>query len=1209
MGLSDHPARVGEDSSWPWPRQLAGLRRQLADPLLRNGYALMVNTGATGVLGLLYWLLVARLYRPADVGHASAAYVAMNLLAGIAALSFQGALTRFLPQAGLSTRRLAARSYAISVTASVCMTVIFLLAVGRLGHSYSEFSNWWADGAFTVSVAAWVLFTLQDSVLTGLRAATWVLTENGAFGVIKIALLVAFAAMLPHLGIYLSWMLPVFVAVPMVNAVIFGRLVPRHASLTAGCEPPSGRQIGRFLAGDYTGALAVLATTNLVPVLVASHLTPQATAYFFMAWAVGAVLQLLSVNMAASLTVEGSFDASTISANCRAALRRMAMIAVPCALLVVLLAHWGLSLFGAGYATQGTPVLIFLALGTLPQAAVELYLGVLRAQSAAGRVALVQGVRCAAILALTVALTVPFGITGAGVAFAVSQAATAALIAPGLWLAATGRARRPAGTPGGPDVGLALIPGLRFTPAQGGGAGGPAVAQLLHIPAPSLLPQGAEPARPSVLRWPAWLPATPTMTAIGTVAITGFGLFFWFLRDVSLPRMNGLGLISVLPAGSLAGVVLLSLALAAGIALPRAHPVLLGIALAGLTICLDGVTAIAETEPRFPTAYQIAGFTGFIAAHGHAAPGLDAYFSWPGFFAFMAYLAGVAGQHSLLTLLRVWPVAIDLLCLLPLFLIMRNLRVGWRARWLAGFFFTVGNWVGQDYFSPQAFNYLLYLVFVAICVNWFTRRSLPAPGLTWRGPTGWAGWLASRPWPRWLPWPDWLHMPGRLRPGRLHTAVFGELQPGEQPAAPAGGGQRAFLLALLIGIYAVAVTSHQLSPFYLLGACVALTLVRRFSVPGLTLLLAAMVAGWVSFAAVAYWSGHMADIFGGIGNIGGNVSVSVGGRMAGNAPLHRLALESRVLVAGVIMLLAFLGIVRRRLRHLDDRILIALLAMPVPSIAMQNYGGEMALRIYLFMLPAAAILGACFFFPGPRPGRVGWRAFTAVAVCAALLPLAFLVARYGNENFERSPAGELAAVSYIYRHTARGGSRVLWLSPAPATDVTPQMPWDYADLATVNFVPLKAPADPSSTAGLVSSLRRYGPGTYLIVPVTQVNYLQEADGYPAGWGRRLRASISSRAGVRVAFADPSAVVYSMRFPPGTAAHPPARSPAGPPGAGGLTTLGLAAEWLLLAVLAARAFTRVCAPAATRLLRPLTLAAWPLLVITAGIIVARFLVLR
>src|SRR5262249_45172 len=100
-------------------RKVAGLRQQLADPLARNGYALIANSAGTGALGLVYWLLMARLYPAAAVGKASAAYAAMNLLAGFTALNFNGALNRFIPQAGLRTRSFVLRAYLVSAVASV----------------------------------------------------------------------------------------------------------------------------------------------------------------------------------------------------------------------------------------------------------------------------------------------------------------------------------------------------------------------------------------------------------------------------------------------------------------------------------------------------------------------------------------------------------------------------------------------------------------------------------------------------------------------------------------------------------------------------------------------------------------------------------------------------------------------------------------------------------------------------------------------------------------------------------------------------------------------------------------------------------------------------------------------------------------------------------------------------------------------------------
>jgi O-antigen/teichoic acid export membrane protein len=408
------------------------MRGHLSDPLFRNGYALMANTAATGLLGLAYWLLAARHYTAADVGRASAAYSAMNLLSGLTAFNLVGMLTRFIPQSGRRTPGLVLRAYAFSSLASVLVTVPFLLMVGHLGSSYAELSSVTAGLIFTACIVCWGIFTLQDGVLVGLRGAIWVPLENGTFGIVKMVLLLALATRLPRTGIYISWMLPVAVSLPLVNALIFGRLMPRHTRLTADRTPPSARQIGRFLAGDYTGALCVLAVSFLLPVAVAARIEPSMNAYFYIAWTVGGTLSLLAVNMAMSLTVEGAFDQATLAANCRAALRRTMLILVPVVALVVIGAPLALGLYGPEYATHGARILQLLAIAALPQALTEMYLGALRAQSRTSTIALVQATRGILILGLAFALTGTMGIVGAGIAVLVSQVVVAAAVAPRL---------------------------------------------------------------------------------------------------------------------------------------------------------------------------------------------------------------------------------------------------------------------------------------------------------------------------------------------------------------------------------------------------------------------------------------------------------------------------------------------------------------------------------------------------------------------------------------------------------------------------------------------------------------------------------------------------------------------------------------------------------------------------------------------------------
>ena len=414
-------------------RVAAGTKRHLADPLFRNAYALMFNAGATGALGVVYWILAARNYDAADVGRSSAAIAAMMLLSGLTAVGLTGMVSRFLPRAGPATGAFVLRTYLASALVAGTASVGFLLTLEHWGPSYSGLDGAAAGLGFTISVIAWGIFTLQDAVLPALRSAVWVPIENIVFGVAKIALVISLAAAAPGAGVFLSWVIPVAASIVPINLLIFRRLAPRHVWATEDRHvAPTIRDVGRFLAGDYVGALFTLGVVYLVPVVVAAQVGPTTTAYFYIAWIIGGVIDLLAVNMAISLTVEGTLDIDRLGDNTRAALRRIVQILLPIVTAAVVLAHPALGVFGANYARSAAPLLQLLAVSALPRALVELYVGALRAQSRTRQLALVQGLRCVMIVGLAVPLTVAFGITGTGWAVLVGQSITAAVIAPGL---------------------------------------------------------------------------------------------------------------------------------------------------------------------------------------------------------------------------------------------------------------------------------------------------------------------------------------------------------------------------------------------------------------------------------------------------------------------------------------------------------------------------------------------------------------------------------------------------------------------------------------------------------------------------------------------------------------------------------------------------------------------------------------------------------
>ncbi|MEV7008061.1 hypothetical protein [Streptosporangium sp. NPDC051022] len=426
-------ATVGERSGG----RIAGLRQRLLhdlrNPLFRNGYALMANTAITAVLGMGYWWLAARLYAPADFGRGQAVITAMRLFASLTALGFVGALARFIPVAGRRTPGLIVRAYAIAGATGVTAALGFLITLPWWGPTYASLGGLGPGLFFLAAVLVWSVFTLEDVTLAGLRKATWVPVSSLGYGLVKMAMLVGLAFALPRDGIFVSWIIPAAMALIPINLLLFRKVIPRHARETeTGSRPLAFREVGRFLSGDYPGTLSILASVYLIPVLIAARVDEVTFGYFSMAHTLGSLIELLAMNMATSLTVEGSFDRKRLASNSRRALRRALMIIVPIVIVTILAAPLILRIFGSGFADRGTLLLQLMSLAVLPRVLIEIYLSGLRALGQARRLALVQVSLAVLVLTGTLVLFPHTGVNAVGYALLLSELLIAALIFPGL---------------------------------------------------------------------------------------------------------------------------------------------------------------------------------------------------------------------------------------------------------------------------------------------------------------------------------------------------------------------------------------------------------------------------------------------------------------------------------------------------------------------------------------------------------------------------------------------------------------------------------------------------------------------------------------------------------------------------------------------------------------------------------------------------------
>jgi hypothetical protein len=468
---------------------------------------------------------------------------------------------------------------------------------------------------------------------------------------------------------------------------------------------------------------------------------------------------------------------------------------------------------------------------------------------------------------------------------------------------------------------------------------------------------------------------------VGPVLLVAASLALWALSldRIDVADLDDLGLVSVLPATYYAGLVVLVGSFCWTLATRRAPGWLYLGHVGALVLMLHGTPAIIEEVPRFAVTWRHAGITDYIVQHGSVDPGIDAYFNWPGFFILCAAFQELAGLSSMAGLARWGSLFFELLYLAPLLMVFRGLTRDRRVIWASVFLFYATNWIGQDYFSPQAESLFLFLVIVGIVVRWFPA---PAPAGT------------------------------------------------PAPAGLAGlGGQRAALMATLIVVFAAIVPSHQLTPLMALIGVAALVIFKRSDARGLPTLMAVMIAAWVVFMTVAYLSGHIEKITGSVG-VGQSVGANVNDHVAGS-PQHLLVIKVRLALAGGLWVLGALGF-WRLWSHGRRPWTVAILAAAPLGLLPLPYGGELLLRVCLFSLPFTAFLVASLAF-ADRRGAAALRR-TAVVSGVVLLGLigAFLVARYGNERMDAFTSDEVSAVQVAYDVVPRdavlmaGGTNTPW---------------------------------------------------------------------------------------------------------------------------------------------------------------------------------------
>lgn len=525
-------------------------------------------------------------------------------------------------------------------------------------------------------------------------------------------------------------------------------------------------------------------------------------------------------------------------------------------------------------------------------------------------------------------------------------------------------------------------------------------------------------------------------------------------------------------------------------------------------VLLHGTAAIVYDNLRYSWAWKHLGVIDFIQRTGtidQYSRYLAAYHNWPGFFLVFANIGKIfeIDPLEMSQIARFFPLGLNLLYASILPYIFRRLSTDRRFVWTATALFIVGNWVGQDYFSPQGTVFFLLLIVLALCLG--PLASIPPRPPANAHPLRFVFWRLQL----------WSTRRTPVLPQRLPTAH-----------------QVTAVVTVLVLILAIT-ASHQLTPILMIAMFAGLFAIGRLSIGFLLFAIAAEML-WLFFIADPFMGQVLPAMIGEFGTIGDATFGAVVDWRQVSDGQRLVSLASRSVVV-VIVLAAMAGCLLRLRHGYRDGIAAVLALAPVPLAISTSYGGEILFRVYFFMLPFLAFFAAGLLFPHPKSRFTAFKA-TALALFLSTLCGAFILANNGKDAQYAFTDGEVAAAKWIYA------------DPVPDTlliEAATNYPMQFQNYENFIYVPLSEElrtslnevlTDPARL--LASWLRTHdGPAAYAIFTRSHAAFYEAMSLLPGSSLPEVVDKLMASPDLKVAFAAQDAIVFEAVPVPSPAMSP------------------------------------------------------------------------
>lgn len=408
------------------PGQVAGY---LKDPLRRNALFLVSANALAALFGFVFWIIAARYYSSEDVGLATALISSMMLLTVIARFGFDISIVRFLPQSRSKNDIINTYLTVIAIVSGL-LGIIFILGLSAWSPELMFIrENFLYALVFIIVTTASSVIYLQEHVFIACKKTHYLLVETALTGS-RLGFLMLLMS-LGVMGIYISWGISVGIAIIATFWFLF-RASPGYKPLPVIKTAILKETIG-FSTWNYVAEGFKELPKWIMPLIIIRLLSPEMSAYFYMAWTVASILYLISYATSFSLLAHGSHDPKTLRAETFKAAKFILLLLIPATVIIFLFGDVILTLFGKEYTRNAFDLLKLLSISSIPLAVNTLYITIKRVQLRMKPLLLIHGFIAVATIGISAGLMDSRGIIGIGIAWLASNTVVALFLIPVLW--------------------------------------------------------------------------------------------------------------------------------------------------------------------------------------------------------------------------------------------------------------------------------------------------------------------------------------------------------------------------------------------------------------------------------------------------------------------------------------------------------------------------------------------------------------------------------------------------------------------------------------------------------------------------------------------------------------------------------------------------------------------------------------------------------